>query len=207
MPLIFATRKLIFSTFRSFATWKAQSNNIISTVTAFKPKRKLKLDSIINNSRSYHLNQKKVCKSVYLQTLGISNRSIDYCLNKKCFNGICTPDRRGCNTPNKTTLTVIKRIRDFLDLIPKIKNAYLESNNACFPDITYNTLYDLYKEREENANQQLACRPIFIQHFRIYNCGINVHQFDACNSTAAKLKYIYILKLKTFDITMYTYMS
>ena len=120
-------------------------------------------------------------KLVYLQTLQISNRRVDYCINKKSSNGLCSPDKRGHATLNSTTSAAEENIKQFLEKIPKFKSHYSESNKLYFsPDLTKSKLYELYKEAQQDANLRSVSKPIFLQHFHMYNIGIYLPKSDTC---------------------------
>lgn len=64
----------------------------------------------------------KICKTVYRKTLDISNKRLDYALTQKMKNDMASPDKRGRITPNKTPEEKVRRVKDFLYLMPKYKS-------------------------------------------------------------------------------------
>jgi len=177
-------RRSIFDSFWGTQNWQSQENIISNLVKITSPKRRTTADSSSKSqSRTFFLNEKRVCKLVFLVTLGISNKRLHYCMSKKSKLGICSPDRRGRITPNKTPEFKIKAIKNFLDSLDKFKSHYSKSDKVYFDkDLTMDILYRQYVVKENEEGRQTVSRPIFNKHFKAYNIGIYVPRTDTCQT-------------------------
>lgn len=173
-------REKIFNHFWSSGSWQARSGFILQTVVLTKPKRITNSNSRKKWSRSYTLNNLKVCKTVYLATLGISNKRVDYCLNKKGKSGICSPDKRGRVTPNKTSEVVITDIRSFLDSQEKFSSHYSSSDKKYFlPGTSIKQLHKDFLLSRPNSKVSIT---IFRKVFTAMNIKIYKPKTDTCKS-------------------------
>ena len=98
----------IFDKFWESNCWQSQENFSASCVLVTPAKRHYVQNSIKQNSRTFFLNKKRVCKMVFLRTLGITNGRMSYCITKKTQHNICSPDKRGSAMPNRTSDVKIK---------------------------------------------------------------------------------------------------
>ena len=138
------------------------------------------------NTRTFQLSNLRVCKAVFLKTLAISNHRLDYCLNLKSKDGMCSPDKRGKHSSNKTSEVKINRIRNFLEKFPKYKSHYSNSEKIYFsPHLSKQKLYELY-EKDVSADYRVSF-PIFNKCFSEYNIGFYVPRTDTC-LTCDKIK-------------------
>ena len=173
-------REKIFSQFWSSGSWQVRSGFILQTVTLSKPKRTTGPSSRKKMSRSYTLNNVKVCKTVYLSTLGISNKRVDYCLNKKGKQGICSPDKRGKSTPNKTSEATVTDIRNFLDNQEKFTSHYCSSEKKYFsPGTTVKQLHADYLKTRPGSKVSIS---IFKKVFANVNIKIYQPKTDTCKT-------------------------
>ena len=119
-------RKKIFEEYHAMADWNSQTQFIVASVvvTDVKRKRLRKApgdetpDHVSRraSSRVFYLTNKKiqVCKTVFMSTLGITGKRVDYALRVKAIpmTAIATPDRRGKKQPkNKTPVEAEERIK------------------------------------------------------------------------------------------------
>ncbi|GFN99659.1 hypothetical protein PoB_002616500 [Plakobranchus ocellatus] len=119
-------RKKIFDEFHGMADWNSQTQFIVSSVVVTDVKRKSKklpdgeskasYTSRRATSRVFYLTSEKiqVCKPVFMSTLGITGKRVDYALRFKAIplTAIATPDRRGRKEPkNKTSIATEARIK------------------------------------------------------------------------------------------------
>ena len=91
----FSERHRIFSNFWKSPSWDIKSNYIISCTEVTATKRSYVNNSRKKSSRVFKLNGVRVCKPVFLNTLGISNGRLNYCLNHEVNIGskLCSPDK------------------------------------------------------------------------------------------------------------------
>ena len=172
-------RKLLSHKFYKMCSWQAQSNFILSNVVVKAPKRSFVSNSRKLTSRVFYLNGKRVCKEVFLRTLGITHGRLDYVLNHKAVNStMCSPDKRGKHHSNRTPSSKISEIRQFLSSFPKYKSHYSDSERVYFsPDLNRNKLYSLYKDQMKDT---AVSRPIFYKCFKEFNVAFYVPKADTC---------------------------
>lgn len=156
-------RKLIFDQFHALADWNSQTQFIVSSVTVIEikeNKKKVKEQLCCNISRRctsrvfYLTNQKiRVCKPIFLSTLGITNKRLDYALRHKAnpLTALSTPDLRGKKGPtNKTPTDVEERVKAHLSSFPRFSTSNSKpgktgQNSAS--DVTISKMYSLYQEQ------------------------------------------------------------
>lgn len=184
-------RLIIFEEFWATKSWQCQQNFILTSVIITEPKRHFVQDSRKKNSRTFILKNQRVCKSVFLETLGISNKRLDYCLTKKNVHNICSPDKRGQATPNKTSEEKILQIRQFLDSIPKYSSHNTNSTKLYFKqDLTRVKLFEEYKKTQFEKGRIAVSKPIFYRIFKDYNIEIYIPKSDTrqqCDAEVIKL--------------------
>lgn len=185
-------RSAIFKQFWGMKNWQAQSNFIAQTVTLSTPKISRVLNSRKKNTRTYLMSGKKVCQLVYLRTLGISQKRVDFCLNKKSRNCMCSPDKRGNSTPNRTSDGKISNVKAFLDVIPKYESHYTTTKKKYFPaHLTKKKLYDMYTQQILLIDK--VSFPIFCKVMVQYDVSIYRPKADSCQRCDAfnvKLKCV-----------------
>ena len=143
------------------------------------------MNSRKKSTRVFRLNKIRVCKSVFLNTLGITNGRLNYCINHKANieTKMCSPDKRGNSITNRTSLSAISRIHDFLMKFPKFTSHYSQSERVYFsPELNLSKLYNLYIEDAKINNYTHVSRPIFYTNFREYNVGFYIPKTDTCNT-------------------------
>jgi hypothetical protein len=182
-------RKELFANYWKMQNWQAQSNFITQTVSRDTPKRTYVANSRKKFTRAYSLGDKKVCKPVYLKTLGITHRRVDFCLNRKSKQGMCSPDKRGITTPNKTPIIKINLVNDFLENIPKFVSHYSQSEKSYFPShLSRKQLYEMYLSK---TKPNTVSYPIFCGIFKKFNVPIYRNKSDTCqrcDSLTTKLR-------------------
>jgi len=162
--------------------WQSQCNFISVSVKINKcNKTRVGESSRKQNTRIFTISNRRVCKKVFLNTLQISNRKLDYCLRKKVINNTCSPDKRGRVTPNRTSDDKLKQIEEFFDSIPKYRSHYSLNDKIYFGEhLTLPLLYKTYSERERENGRQPVSKPIFTRQFKSYNVAIYVPRTDTC---------------------------
>jgi len=180
-------RREVFKRYWEMNNWQAQCNFITSSVTVKNcDKTRIGQNSRKQNSRIFRIANKRVCKVVFLNTLRISNKKLDYCLRKKSRQLMCSPDKRGKVTPNKTPESTLKLIDEYLDSIPKYKSHYSLSDKKYFDEnLTFPVIYNMYCKREEQNARKPVSKPIFRNRFNSYNVGIYAPRTDTCQNCDA----------------------
>lgn len=183
-------RQNIFDLYWGMQNWHAQSNFIAQTVTLTVPERSYVTNSRKKHTRTYRIDGVKVCKSVYLNTLSISHRRVDFCLNNKSKQCMCTPDKRGRSTPNKTSEIKVVAVKAFLESVPKFRSHYSTSDRKYFPANL--TRIKLFKSYATNMQpERKVSYPVFCKILREFNVGIYRPKTDTCqvcDALSIKLK-------------------
>lgn len=179
IELPFIIREEIFESFWRLGNWQSQSNYIASAITICDPKIKTVPNSRKMFTRVYRFNEFRVCKDVFIGTLGISNGRLDYCIKTKSKSNMCSPDKRGKSRGNKTSEEKIAGIKEFLDNFPKYKSHYCENSKVYFsPDLNKQLLYDMYREKCVD----FVGKTVFNKYFEEYNIGFYVPRVDTCKT-------------------------
>ena len=172
-------RKNIFNKFWSSGSWQVRSNFILQTVQMSKPERSIGPKSRKQMSRIYSLDGQRVCKPVYLGTLAISHTRVNYCLNHKGKDGLCSPDKRGKKTPaNKTSSSAVNHIMNFLDAYPKYVSHYNNSQKHYFSPNT--SIKKLHSEYLSKFPAYPVSFTIFQREFKKMNVNIYKPKTDTC---------------------------
>ena len=172
-------RKKIFDKFWTSKSWQSQQNFISTSILVSAAKRHYVQHSRRQNSRTFLLNKKRGCKRVFLTTLAITNQRLHYCISKKASQNMCSPDRRGKVTPNRTSEKKCLEVRAFLDSIPKYRSHYTQNEKLYFKeDLTRTMLYEEYKKKQDAKASTAVSKPIFYRLFKQYNIGIYVPKTD-----------------------------
>ena len=178
-------RQKLFSKFWKSGCWQTQNNFISSTIKISDPRRCRVENSRKKVTRAYFLNGNRVCKEVYLNTLGISNNRVNYTL-KKVENGICPPDKRGKTHHNKAPNKNLDNIKIFLSKIPKYRSHYSNSSRQYLsPDLNKKNLYDMYTLHEFEAHRIPARLPVFNKILFSYDIAFYCPKTDTCQSCDA----------------------
>ena len=185
-------RKLIFDKFWGTKCWLSQENFIAASVKISFPKRHFVQDSRRQHSRTFLLNNKRVCKTVFLSTLGISNQRLHYCVTKKVNQNLCSPDKRGRFTREKNPDDKCLEVETFLDSIPKYNCHFIEDDKLFFmEEVTKTILFNEYKKKQIEKGSVGVTKSFFCKLFNQYNVGIYAPKTDSCqfcDAVTAKMK-------------------
>ena len=110
------------------------------------------LDKRRGKSLQYYLCVKRVCKNVFIKTLGISSSRLSYLIEKKSNSSVVSPDKRGRSAPgNKISDATLSTIKYFLNAIPKYISHYSISIRMYFhPTLTWKKMYEEYSLTNPN---------------------------------------------------------
>lgn len=113
------------------AYWNLNSNEgqidfICANVTEGKPERiRTEARRRKTVSRAYFIYQKRVCKSFFLNTLDIGERTVDRSLRSKRSGMFATNDKRGKHIPNNITPdSMVEDIRKHIKSFPVLEALY-----------------------------------------------------------------------------------
>ena len=174
-----------FEGFWSLASWSAQNTYISGLVSQRIVSRRYSQkgnDSRRKFTRDYFLSVStgtvKVCKTMFLATLDISNGRLSRALKSQLQTGNGTPigDRRGKHTPlNKTPQSRIEQVRNHISSFPTYASHYSRKDNPSkrylSPTLSISKMFKLYKEECEkksiNPVKEWCYRRVFVTDFHL----------------------------------------
>ena len=184
-------RRDIFDSFWKLQ-WETQEQTIVSSIKEFQKKstkNPINANQRRQNSRHYYLNNTKVCKNMYLQTLAISNRRADYALrHKKIPNTILVePDKRTEHTPhNKTPISTVTNIKEHINKFPKYRSHYTQKVSKRYyldPRLSVSTMYTMYKQECLESGTPYASEWVYREIFNTqFNLSFKTPQKDTCKT-------------------------
>uniref|UniRef100_A0A6P7HCD0 Uncharacterized protein LOC114349067 n=1 Tax=Diabrotica virgifera virgifera TaxID=50390 RepID=A0A6P7HCD0_DIAVI len=150
---------------------------------------------VINGNRTV------VCRTMFLNTLSISQQVVKTALSKRQDGGMVQRDLRGTHEPsNKTTETIIHSVVSHISSFPKYEchyNRERSKKNYLGPDLNIEKMYKLYEqEKTENkdATEDIAkpwlYRDIFNKQFNLTFKPPEVDTCDDCDMFSAKIRAI-----------------
>lgn len=122
-------------------------------------------------TRKYFIQNKEICKQAFLNTFTISQARIDNALMKKRNNQTIN-DVRGTRSGGKNSISVDKlnSLRKFFETLPKHVSHYCRDNvaaNYLAPHLNLPILYDIYKEKFNDAVSFSRFRKCFMEDFNL----------------------------------------
>ena len=176
----------IFENFWQSGNWLSQENFISATCKSVPVRRNfVGPDSSRNLTLQYTLKGKRVCREVYLCTLGLSKKRVHYCVKIKA-KGSClvSPDKRGKHSKTKwNTPTIRNHVKEFIKRFPKYRSHYSDSQKIYFhPDLNFTKIYDIYSKDASIPNEQKFKESSFRTEFKKYNLAIYMNKKDTCLS-------------------------
>lgn len=129
-------RNTFFEMYWSLSNIQLQRNYIRSCMIEVKPKYKYtnaEKPRLPNNAFYFTKNNSKirVCKTFFINTLGISDRQIRTVKNKTDPQGFVSKDIRGKHLARKPTDPVlIESIKQHINSIPRIESHYLRASTS-----------------------------------------------------------------------------
>ena len=190
------TRKGYFDYFYSLGSVRLQKQFILSCISLLKiQSRKKILDDkkkkTRKHSKVYAFNRQRVCANVFVSTLGISKKLVDFIVNEQALPSMkdVREDRRGQQKKRIFTPEMIESIHKFLDSIPKYSKG---SKHYFAPHMNKRKLYDLYYEKFKPTGVVCMKRTRFNATLKNYNaeffepkssgtiCNECKHMMDQC---------------------------
>ena len=182
-------RQQIHEQFWNLNDWNNQTQFIVQNVMVCAIKRRKTADPEASHKQaSYipYLNGKRVCKLVFLTTLGISNKRYHYAITRKrdSGTGIATSDKRGYKSPpNKTPQAKTDFIREHIDSFPKFTSHYGRASSTrqyLSPDLTIAKMHSLYKDECEKLNMEPCKLWVYQRIFGEFNLHFYTPKTDTC---------------------------
>nr|CAH7721344.1 unnamed protein product [Callosobruchus chinensis] len=204
-------RKKLFSDYYNLADLTRQRNFLIHHVTKENVKRK----TVSTKSRrtctlryffTVGNNRLPVCKTFFLNTLGISERSVQTALHKTSEVGMLEKEKRGgrqrCQKVLNEEQDMRNKISDHIDRYPKMESHYCRAKTSrmyLHPDLTLQKMYDMFIEELSHQSSQ---RKIFnSKNLSFYNpkkdqCTLCVSFREGDEKTKLELKKVFEQHIK-----------
>ena len=157
----------------------------------------------------------RVCKTFFLNTLGISDKMVSTTFKKTMF-GVCEDDKTGLykNRPNKTPETQLKIVREHISTLEKVTSHYCrkDTKKEYLPaNLNQAKLYRLYCEYCIGLNSMPVSKYIYTDIFNNeFNlafhkplkdqCDVCVSFDNACQEEKVKMKAMFESHLRNKEL-------
>ena len=181
-------QKSIFTEFWKLGTWDLQTQFISGSVHVSSVKRhRPGSENAKTTTRAFYLADKKVCKTFFLQVLGISQGRLQRCIERKTKNsGVGLTDRRGRHSPfNKTADDKMQFVKDHIKSFPKYHSHYSRKQNPnkqyLSPSLDLAKMYKLYKAKCEELAYHAVSEWVYRNTFNTkFNLSFHRPYTDTC---------------------------
>lgn len=126
----------------------------------------------------------KVCKTMFLNTLGIRKGVVDIAMTKRTKENTSEPDNRGRHIKKQTNQEIVNSVRNHIGRFPVVESHYCRSDTKrkyLDPSLNINIMYEMYKQSREESELEVAkphaYRKIFNEE---YNLGFHRPKKDQC---------------------------
>lgn len=181
-------RKRIFERYWGLQSWDSQTAFLAGQIKKVEQKRKTKNPKRVRTSeRAYFLGGRRVCRNVFLATLGEKKGRVTRVLEKSS-EGVVSPDRRGKHKPsNAFDEATHARVGELIDRFPRYKSHYSSSGKRYLhPDTKVSEVYRVYKEEEEGKGNRVMSEKLFSKRFKEElekrNLSIYKPKVDTCQT-------------------------
>ena len=157
-------RQQIFDGFWALETWSAQNAYICGLVEQRHVDRHYSAEGHASRrqfTRDFYLwsneGSSRVCKTVFLATLGISNGRLSRTLNSQIHAGDATPavDNRGRHAPaNKTPADQIENVRQHIGSFPTYSSQENPNERFLSPTLSLGMMYRLYLKECDGSGRE-----------------------------------------------------
>ena len=125
----------------------------------------------------------RVCKETFLNTLCISNKTVQYNFEKK-KKGLSHHDRRGKQpSSNKTSNAAITQVKSHILSFPRMESHYCRQSTSrqyLHANLNLKKLYDAYEKEMKLTNQAAVSRKIYNAEFKKMNLSFHRPKKDCC---------------------------
>ena len=189
-------RQEIFDGFWALETWSAQNTYICGLVEQRQVDRRYSVEGNASRrqfTRDFYLSgSSRVCKTVFLATLDISNGRLSRALNSQIHAGDATPaiDNRGRHAPaNKTPADQIENVRQHIVSFPTYSSHDNPNERFLSPTLSLSMMYRLYlKECEDSGREpvkQWCYRRVLLTDFNL-SFGPDTETCENCEAFKIK---------------------
>ncbi|XP_050510421.1 uncharacterized protein LOC126887115 [Diabrotica virgifera virgifera] len=186
-------REKWFQQFWGLESYNAQTAFIAATIKVQGIKRKRNIESNRRqNTRIYEINNVRVCRDMYIQTLRISPKRVNTALNKIKAGNV--KDERGFKIGGhkKISQEIKNKVISQIAKFPTYISHYCRNEtDARFlaTDLTLNKMYNLYNEEETNDKIGFSIyKTIFYENFNLRRKPPVKDTCNICDSFNIKIK-------------------
>ena len=129
----------------------------------------------------------RVCKKLFLDTLGIGRKTVDSAMKNNCHGVFTGRDNRGRHVPaNKTTDSKRSLVKEHIESFPLVESHYIRKTSQrkyLAPGLSISKMYDLYVEynKEKDTTSTPVKSNIYREIFcNDYNISFHVPKKDQC---------------------------
>nr|CAH7765067.1 unnamed protein product [Callosobruchus chinensis] len=172
-------RQDIFDSYYSLANLTRQREFLCRHIEKYNTVRKTTKQEISRRSFSFRyyltIGQKKilVCKTLFLSTLSISERTCRTALDKLTESGILEQEKRGGRHRTEDDLNrerlIKQKISEHIDLFPRVESHYCRSSTSkryLHPDLTLRKMYFMFIQENEASGFEI--KPSFSTYRRVF---------------------------------------
>lgn len=182
-------RQKIFDAFYGTKSLQLQREFIARHVTTHDTKRKRTSNAVSRRTRTftYRLTNANrlitVCKTMFLNTLGISEKTMRTSLNKLTEEGIVLPDARGGRhvTLLEKDSATRSAVLDHIQLFPRMESHFCRQSTTreyLHPDLTIKKMYYFYKQE---GRQPRCSYHTYRRVFKSLNLSFHHPKKDQCS--------------------------
>lgn len=185
-------RQTIFTNFQNAGSYEARSQIIQGMVRVVPIKRKrVRHSDSKPSSREYYLNDQRVCKTTFTQTLRTSSCVIDKALKLKKSHSIIKYGRGSAGGHNRLPEQKVKEVIDHISKFPKYESHYCRSTTDIkflHPDMTVKLMHKIYSDEHENPVTLPKYKEIFLKNFNLRRKPFKKDTCNLCDKFAAQTK-------------------
>lgn len=150
---------------------------LVSTANGVIRYMVVKKGAVVRQSLTHSVNDQvvTVCKTFFLHTLNVSDKTVTTALNKLSASGIVCGDKRGKHMNRKKVPAAIRSsVRDHIMMFPKVESHYCCANSSrqyLESGLSVARMYDLYVQHQKEKGEEYASnctyRKIFKSDFNL----------------------------------------
>lgn len=185
-------RLKIFTSFNQLGNLTRQRDFIVRHVKTTKTRQKTTTNENLRRQKTnnYYLTSgndlHRVCKTLFLNTLGISERTMRTALEKLDSSGIVEGEKRG----GRQSASVVERdsllreaILNHIARFPRVESHYCRSSSTreyLHPELTISKMYSMFLE-EVDSEDRKPCIDLYRRVFRSLNLSFHRAKKDQCS--------------------------
>lgn len=187
--ITYEQRELLFKKYWQMGDVERQREYLLRHITKSSPVRKSGTKRPRKTTLSYFFyirgTKVEVCQVFFLQTLGISTRTISTVLSKNDSNGNLDSDRRGKHRNQRKIPDEIRRqVREHIEMFPRVEGHYVRKDSKREYLESSLTLAEMYRQYEKWCDEKgyTAAKFWFYEHVfgTEFNISFHCAKKDQC---------------------------